>query len=449
MSRWPIRCRRGLHVHLAAAAKAEGIAAVQGGTYVCMEGPQFSSLAESLTYKAQGYSVIGMTNMPEAKLAREAEICYASVAMVTDFDCWHPDHDAVTVQDIIRVLNSNAERAKGLVARLARDFPRQHEPCPIGSDRALDTALITAPEARDPRLAEEARRGGRTGVAVVKVDGRHFRSIWLEPDGWSVGAIDQRRLPHEFVIARIETAQAAADAIRTMLVRGAPLIGATAAYGMALAVRDDRSDAGIERAYQLLIATRPTAINLKWALDEMVRAIKPRPPSERALVAYARAAEIAEEDVAINREIGRHGLALIEAIAATKAPGEAINILTHCNAGWLATVDWGTATSPIYQAHDRGLKVHVWVDETRPRNQGASLTAWELGHHGVPHTVIADNTGGHLMQHANGRSRHRRNRPGGRQWRRLQQDRDLSEGARRARQWRAVLCCAAIADHRL
>ena len=141
-----------LSAHLAAAARAEGIVAVQGGTYVCMEGPQFSSLAESLSYKAQGYSVIGMTNMPEAKLAREAEICYASVAMVTDFDCWHPDHDAVTVQDIIRVLNSNAEKAKGLVARLARDFPRQHEPCPIGSDRALDTALITAPEARDPQL---------------------------------------------------------------------------------------------------------------------------------------------------------------------------------------------------------------------------------------------------------------------------------------------------------
>ncbi|SDN37554.1 S-methyl-5-thioribose-1-phosphate isomerase [Afipia sp. GAS231] len=234
----------------------------------------------------------------------------------------------------------------------------------------------------------------------MKVDGRHFRSIWLEPDGWSVGAIDQRRLPHEFVIARIETAQAAADAIRTMLVRGAPLIGATAAYGMALAVRDDRSDAGISRAYELLIATRPTAINLKWALDEMVHAIRARPPSERAHVAYARATEIAEEDVAINREIGRHGLALIEAIAAAKAPGETINILTHCNAGWLATVDWGTATAPIYLAHDRGLKIHVWVDETRPRNQGASLTAWELGHHGVPHTVIADNTGGHLMQHA-------------------------------------------------
>jgi methylthioribose-1-phosphate isomerase len=233
----------------------------------------------------------------------------------------------------------------------------------------------------------------------MKVDGRHFRSIWLDGDGWSVGAIDQRRLPHEFVVARLENAEAAADAIRSMLVRGAPLIGATAAYGMALAMRDDRSDAGINNAYQLLIATRPTAINLKWALDEMVRVLQPLPPSERAQIAYARAAEIAEEDVGINQEIGRHGLGLIEAIAATKRPGETVNVLTHCNAGWLATVDWGTATAPIYRAHDRGLSVHVWVDETRPRNQGASLTAWELGHHGVPHTVIPDNTGGHLMQH--------------------------------------------------
>src|SRR6476660_5546106 len=161
----------------------------------------------------------------------------------------------------------------------------------------------------------------------MKVDGKHFRSIWLEPDDWTVGAIDQRLLPHDFVVARLTDCDAAADAIRTMLVRGAPLIGATAAYGMALAVRDDRSDAGIDRAYQLLIATRPTAINLKWALDEMVRALKPYPPSERAQIAYARAAEIAEEDVAINREIGRHGLGLIEQIAATKAPGEPVNIL--------------------------------------------------------------------------------------------------------------------------
>src|SRR3954469_2855828 len=233
----------------------------------------------------------------------------------------------------------------------------------------------------------------------MKVDGRHFRSIWLEPDGWSVGAIDQRRLPHEFILARLTSADDAADAIRTMLVRGAPLIGATAAYGVALAMRTDASDAALDRAYKMLIATRPTAINLKWALDEMRTALLAPPPSARTEVAYRRAAEIAEQDVGTNQEIGRHGLGLIEAVAGTKKPGETINILTHCNAGWLATVDWGTATAPIYRAHDRGIAVHVWVDETRPRNQGASLTAWELGHHGVPHTVIADNTGGHLMQH--------------------------------------------------
>jgi methylthioribose-1-phosphate isomerase len=233
----------------------------------------------------------------------------------------------------------------------------------------------------------------------MKVDGKPFRSIWVEADGWTVGAIDQRRLPHEFVLATMTTCEEAADAISSMLVRGAPLIGATAAYGVALAMRDDASDAALERAYAALIATRPTAINLKWALDEMRKALTPLAPSARARAAYQRANEIAEEDIAINQEIGRHGLALIEAIAPRKKPGEAINILTHCNAGWLATVDWGTATAPIYLAHDRGLKVHVWVDETRPRNQGASLTAWELSHHGVAHTVIADNTGGHLMQH--------------------------------------------------
>ena len=185
-----------------------------------------------------------------------------------------------------------------------------------------------------------------------------------------------------------------------MLVRGAPLIGATAAYGMALAMRDDASDAAIERAYETLIATRPTAINLKWALDEM--------RAHAAAVARRRRARTPpmpaptrspSEDVVINQGIAGNGLALIEAIVAKKKPGEAVNVLTHCNAGWLATVDWGTATAPIYLAHDRGIQVHVWVDETRPRNQGASLTAWELGHHGVPHTVIPDNTGGHLMQH--------------------------------------------------
>ena len=232
----------------------------------------------------------------------------------------------------------------------------------------------------------------------MKVDGRHFRSIWLDTDGWSVCAIDQRKLPHEFVVARLTTCDEAADAIRSMLVRGAPLIGATAAYGMALAMRDDRSEMAIERAYQALIATRPTAINLKWALDDMRAMLRRLPPSGRADAGYARADDIAEQDIAINQGIARNGLPLIEAIAARK-PGQPVNVLTHCNAGWLATVDWGTATAPIYLAHDRGIPVHVWVDETRPRNQGASLTAWELGHHGVPHTVIPDNTGGHLMQH--------------------------------------------------
>ncbi|CAL80494.1 5-methylthioribose-1-phosphate isomerase (MTNA) [Bradyrhizobium sp. ORS 278] len=233
----------------------------------------------------------------------------------------------------------------------------------------------------------------------MKVDGKHYRSIWLDADGWTVCAIDQRRLPHEFVVAQITTCEEAADAIRHMLVRGAPLIGATAAFGMALAMRDDRSDPGIERAYEMLIATRPTAINLKWALDTMATMLRRLAPSERRDAAYSRAVDIAGEDVTINQGIAAHGLALIEAAAARKTPGEVVNVLTHCNAGWLATVDWGTATAPIYLAHDRGIPVHVWVDETRPRNQGASLTAWELGHHGVAHTVIPDNTGGHLMQH--------------------------------------------------
>jgi methylthioribose-1-phosphate isomerase len=233
----------------------------------------------------------------------------------------------------------------------------------------------------------------------MKVGAKHFRSIWVDDDGWTVDAIDQRRLPHEFVIAKLTDCEAAAEAISSMLVRGAPLIGATAAYGVALAMRADPSDAALEHARGRLVATRPTAINLKWALDEMRTALARLPPSARPLAAYKRAGEIAEEDVAINQAIGRNGLALIEAIAPRKKPGEAINILTHCNAGWLAAVDWGPATAAIYFAHDRGLKVHVWVDETRPRNQGASLTAWELLHHGVPHTVIADNTGGHLMQH--------------------------------------------------
>src|SRR5271167_1582133 len=233
----------------------------------------------------------------------------------------------------------------------------------------------------------------------MKVDGKSMRTIWLEPDGWSVGVIDQTALPHRLVTARLKTLQDAAHAIRAMVIRGAPLIGATAAYGVCLALREDAPDEALERAYATLIATRPTAINLKWALEEMLAAVRNRPRAERTAAAYRRAAEICDEDVAINKAIGRNGLPLIEAVAARKKPGEPVNVLTHCNAGWLATVDVGTATAPIYLAHDKGIAVHVFADETRPRNQGASLTAWELGHHGVPHTLIADNTGGHLMQH--------------------------------------------------
>src|SRR6202035_5021941 len=243
----------------------------------------------------------------------------------------------------------------------------------------------------------------------MKVDGKPMRSIWLEPDGWSVGVIDQTVLPHRFATARLATLDEAAHAIRSMLIRGAPLIGAAAAYGMCLALRADASDEGLDRAYATLLATRPTAINLKWALDEMMAVVRNRPRADRAAAAdpraagaaaaYRRAAEICDEDVALNTAIGRNGLPLIEAIAARKKPGERVNVLTHCNAGWLATVDVGTATAPIYLAHDKGVPIHVFADETRPRNQGASLTAWELGRHGVPHTLIADNTGGHLMQH--------------------------------------------------
>jgi methylthioribose-1-phosphate isomerase len=233
----------------------------------------------------------------------------------------------------------------------------------------------------------------------MRVDGKSMRSIWLEPDGWSVGIIDQTALPHRLTTARLIDLEDAAHAISAMLIRGAPLIGATAAYGVCLALRADASDEALERACATLLATRPTAINLKWALDEMVAAVRNRARDERVAAAYRRAAEICQQDIAINTAIGRNGLPLIEAVARRKQPGQPVNVLTHCNAGWLAAVDVGTATAPIYLAHDKGIAVHVFADETRPRNQGASLTAWELGRHGVAHTVIADNTGGHLMQH--------------------------------------------------
>ena len=231
------------------------------------------------------------------------------------------------------------------------------------------------------------------------VDGKPYRTIWLNEDARSVDIIDQTRFPHVFAIVTLKTMKAAAVAIRTMQVRGAPLIGATAAYGVALQMAEDASDDGLDHACRTLMATRPTAVNLRWALDEMRGLLKDLPRGERMDRAYARAAEICDEDVEICAAIGRNGLEIVRDIARRKGPGATVNILTHCNAGWLATVDWGTATAPIYMAHDAGIPVHVWVDETRPRNQGAALTAWELGRHGVPHTVIPDNSGGHLMQH--------------------------------------------------
>ncbi len=233
----------------------------------------------------------------------------------------------------------------------------------------------------------------------MKIDGKSYRTIWLAANGRTVEVIDQTRLPHVLEIRSLATPDDAVAAIRDMVVRGAPLIGATAGYGMALAMATDASDVMLRRAYDRLMATRPTAVNLRWALDDLRGLLMPLPMDQRVTAAYTRADEICADDVAICASIGRHGLKLIEAAQRRKKPGERVNILTHCNAGWLATVDWGTAMAPVYAAHDQGLDVHVWVDETRPRNQGASLTAWELGKHGVPHTVIADNTGGHLMQH--------------------------------------------------
>jgi len=233
----------------------------------------------------------------------------------------------------------------------------------------------------------------------MRVHGKHWRTIWPGPDGESVEIIDQTRLPHEFQTVRLSSLDEAAHAIRAMLVRGAPLIGATAAYGVWLGLRADSSDKGLQHAHATLLATRPTAVNLRWALDRARQHLQPLPPAARAEAARAFAAAICDEDVAINRGIGESGLPVLREIAARKPAGQPLNILTHCNAGWLATVDWGTATAPIYLAHDAGLPIHVWVDETRPRNQGASLTAWELLNHGVPHTVIVDNAGGHLMQH--------------------------------------------------
>lgn len=232
----------------------------------------------------------------------------------------------------------------------------------------------------------------------MKIDGTPYRTIWPGEDGASAVIIDQTRLPHRLETVTLRSVEDAAHAILTMQVRGAPLIGAAAAYGLALALQRDASDQGLDEAAAFLAKQRPTAVNLKWALEEVRDAVLPLAPEERAEAAFAKAQAIAEDDVETCRSIGVHGLELIRSIAEAKTDGGPVNILTHCNAGWLACVDWGTATSPIYQAHDAGIPVHVWVDETRPRNQGAALTAFELKGHGVPHTLISDNAGGHLMQ---------------------------------------------------
>jgi methylthioribose-1-phosphate isomerase len=229
----------------------------------------------------------------------------------------------------------------------------------------------------------------------MKIKGIETRSIWPTQDGF-VEVIDQTKLPHAFGTVRLSSMQDAARAISTMVVRGAPLIGATGAYGLALSLRSDPSDEGLDKAHAMLLATRPTAVNLRWSLDRVRDAVRDRPRAERADAAWREAAAICEEDVEICRRIGKNGFEVLRNIAESKTGP--LNILTHCNAGWLACVDWGTALAPIYMAHDAGMKIHVWVDETRPRNQGASLTAFELGSHGVEHAVIADNAGGHLMQ---------------------------------------------------
>jgi methylthioribose-1-phosphate isomerase len=230
----------------------------------------------------------------------------------------------------------------------------------------------------------------------MKINGKPYRTIWPVGDN-AVEVIDQTKLPHQFVTLTLKTLEDCAHAIRAMIVRGAPLIGATAAYGVALAMQKDASDAALDAAHDTLLETRPTAVNLRWALKRMCDVLRNQPRDKRAALAWAEAAKIADEDVETCRRIGENGLKILRDAAAKKPKGEPLNILTHCNAGWLGCVDWGTAIAPIYMAHDEGIKVHVWVDETRPRNQGASLTAFELGGHGVPHTILADNAGGLYM----------------------------------------------------
>ncbi len=231
------------------------------------------------------------------------------------------------------------------------------------------------------------------------VDGRPFRSIWLAADGEGVEIIDQTLLPFDFEVVRLSTVAEACRAIADMQVRGAPLIGATAAWGLWLGLRHEAGDGHLRTIAGKLISCRPTAVNLRWAVERMLAHLLPLPQHERRDAALAEAERICEEDVRTNEAIGRHGLGLIEALWQKKGGQGPVNLLTHCNAGWLATVDWGTALAPVYAAAAKGIAVHVWVDETRPRNQGAALTAWELEKAGIAHRLVADNAGGHLMQH--------------------------------------------------
>ena len=233
----------------------------------------------------------------------------------------------------------------------------------------------------------------------MKIGDTSFRTIWRDGSSHAVNVIDQRALPHRFAIVTLRTRDDAAHAIQDMTVRGAPLIGATGAYGLALAMQADPSDQHLDESFRVLLATRPTAVNLRWGLERMRRMLQSKAEVTRRDEAYREAAAIADEDVEVCSALGQHGSELIAAAWGNAGRARPVNVLTHCNAGWLATVDWGTALAPIYKAHRAGIPIHVWVDETRPRNQGASLTAYELGAEGVPHTVVVDNVGGHLMQH--------------------------------------------------
>ena len=230
----------------------------------------------------------------------------------------------------------------------------------------------------------------------MRIEGKEYRTIWFEEKDQVVKIIDQTKLPHKFIIKDLKTAKDAINAIKTMEVRGAPLIGATAAYGIVLAIIENNNHDFIKKSSEDLIKSRPTAINLKWAVDRMIKKLSGVNHNEVLKVALEEAKLICEEDIKFCENIGLNGLKIIEEIYNKKK--DTVNILTHCNAGWLATIDWGTATSPIYHAHKKGIKVHVWVDETRPRNQGANLTSYELNEEEIPNTIIADNTGGILMQ---------------------------------------------------